>query len=101
MSPAEYQAMFEWINNGSRWFEEAIRNGKGIFNVTWEVPSVWTNTPLQPLYWKAAGEDSEYAALLYGNLVCRVGVQRPELWWSFKQKHRREDHHSRSYVMHE
>ena len=45
----------------------------------------WRYTALEPLY-SRTGQDVEHAAKLYGNLVCRVGVRRPETWCSWKQQ---------------
>jgi hypothetical protein len=94
MKSEEVQAATDWVNN---LFDQA-RDNNGIFNVTFVVPSDWGKIPLQALYEKGAGEDPDYSKLLYGNLVCRVGVQRPETWWSYRYEHS-EDHHSRSYVL--
>jgi hypothetical protein len=57
----------------------------------------WTGSALAPLYDKT-GQNEEHAARLYGNVVCRVGVSRPERWWCFPEPVE-PDHFSRTYVL--
>src|ERR1700737_2961418 len=43
-------------------------------------------------------DDDVHAARLYGNLVCRVGIIRPERWWCFPEPVA-DDRFSRTYVL--
>ena len=54
-------------------------------------------TPLQPLY-DNTGWDEVHAARLYGNLVCRIAIGRPETFWCFIAPVA-EDRYSRTYVL--
>ena len=94
LSGAQRKAITDYINEI---FDAAVRTPPHRFNVTHSVSSDWTNTPLQPLYEVAAGYDEADAAKLLGNMVCRIGVQRPELWYCFQQNV--GDHTSRTYMM--
>ncbi|HUH83331.1 MAG TPA: hypothetical protein VLX85_01905 [Stellaceae bacterium] len=102
LSPAEVAALTAWINKNV--FDAALADPKKRMNVTEAIrrflpnPPDFSGTPLAPLYDKT-GQDEEHAAKLYGNMVCRVGVKRPEIWWCFPQVVG-EDRHSRTYVLH-
>ena len=50
------------------------------------------------LYTNKTGLDDVHAARLYGNLVCRVGIIRPERWWCFPEPVA-DDRFSRTYVL--
>lgn len=97
----ERQAAIAWIN--ANIFDAAKVSQTGRMNVTTAIraflpmPPDWTGSPLQPLY-DRTGQDDERAAKLYGNLVCRVGVGRPEIWWCFPEPVA-EDRFSRTYVL--
>lgn len=45
---------------------------------------------------RACSEDEDEAAMLVGNLYCRVAIGRPEIWWSCNAAEL--DHHPRKYV---
>ncbi len=90
-----------WIN--SHIFDAARALPTGRMNVTealrLSIPNNpdWAGTALQPLY-DRTGQDEVHAARIYGNLVCRVGIARPERWWCFPQPVA-EDRFSRTYVL--
>jgi hypothetical protein len=42
----------------------------------------WSDTPYEPIYEKAAGEDEEMAAKIFGQIVWEVFQERPERWAS-------------------
>lgn len=100
LSPAEWSDAVAWIERHI--FDEALSRPNGRMNVTHAVREFipthpdWTGSPLQPLY-DRTGQDPEHAARIYGNLVCEVGIQRPETWWCFPEPVA-EDRMSRSYV---
>jgi hypothetical protein len=100
LSPAERAAAEAWIN--VHVFDAALARPDGKMNVTEALRALplgskdWTGSPLEPL-WDKTGQDEERAAKLLGNLVCRVGVARPEGWWTYPQKV--ADHTSRTYVL--
>jgi hypothetical protein len=83
----EEQAARDWINKYV--FDETLRRRNRSVNVTEalrdSIPNHpnWSGTPMEPL-WERTGQDEQHAAFVYGNLVCRVGVQRPETWWVYK-----------------
>lgn len=98
----EVRDAIAWINQHV--FDAALAEPGQRMNVTEAIRRVmpysdWTGTPLMPLY-ERTGQDYDQAALLYGNLVCRVGIRRPETWCSFSQPVA-DDRHSRTYVLHE
>ncbi len=93
LSASDQQAITAYIDDV---FTRAAGTPPYRFNVTESVPSDWTGIALQPLYDVAAGQDFEDAAKLLGNVFCRVGVRRPELWYCFQQ--RMGDHTSRTYM---
>jgi hypothetical protein len=101
LTPHEVQQAIEWINTNV--FDAALAQSNGRMNVTETVRRFisnhpdWMGTALQPLYDKT-DQDEVHAARLYGNLVCRVGISRPEQWWSFPQPVA-EDCFSRTYVL--
>lgn len=101
LSSQEQAQAAQWIN--SYIFDAAMAEPTGRMNVTEAVrrfiPSHpdWSGSPLAPLF-DNTGQDEIHAARIYGNLVCRVGVSRPERWWSFPQPVA-EDRFSRSYVL--
>jgi hypothetical protein len=101
LTPQEVQQAIAWIN--AHVFDAALAEPTARMNVTEAVRRFipnhpdWTGSPLQPLY-DRTGQDDVHAARLYGNLVCRVGVSRPERWWSFPQPVA-EDRFSRTYVL--
>jgi len=104
LSQGQEDAIRTWINR--ELFQVAvsakIRSGR-FFNVTWMSPGAdWRETPLQYLY-SETGEDTEYAACLYGLLVCRIAIERAqgfgEYWFTFKQVIGGDEHTSRSYVL--
>lgn len=90
-----------WIN--ANVFDAALALPTGRMNVTEalrrSIPNNpdWTGSALQPLY-DRTGQDEVHAARLYGNLVCRIGIQRPERWWCFPEPVA-EDRFSRTYVL--
>ena len=101
LTQQERQDAIAWIN--ANVFDAAKASATGRMNVTTAIrasmpdPPSWEGSPLQPLYDKT-GQNEERAAKLYGNLVCRVGVSRPETWWSFPEAVA-EDRHSRTYIL--
>jgi hypothetical protein len=94
LSPVQKQAITGYINGV---FDDAARTPPHRFNVTNSVPADWTGMALQPLYEVAARYDVDEAAKLLGNLFCRIGIQRAELWFCFQQ--RVGDHTSRTYML--
>jgi hypothetical protein len=88
LTPNELQAAIDWVQYNI--FEAAKATPTRSMNVTKAIRTFipespdWTGTPLQPLYDKT-GKDDDRARKLYGNLVCRVGISRPETWWRWKQ----------------
>ena len=94
LSHAEQRGVTDYIDDI---FDAAAQTRPHRFNVTSSVPSDWTGMALHPLYEVAAGYDVDNAAKLLGNLFCRVGIQRPELWYCFQQ--RVGDHTSRTYML--
>jgi hypothetical protein len=101
MTPQEQQQAEAWIN--ANIFDAALVDPHRRMNVTDAVRRFipthpdWTGSVLQPLYAKT-GQDEVRAARLYGNLVCRIGIGRPETWWSFPQPVS-DDQFSRTYVL--
>ncbi|MDQ6702829.1 MAG: hypothetical protein M3Z96_06835 [Pseudomonadota bacterium] len=101
LTPQEEQQAKAWVD--THVFDAALADPKGRMNVTEAVRRFipnhpdWTGTPLQPLYDKT-GLGDVHAARLYGNLVCRVGISRPERWWCFPEPVA-EDRFSRTYVL--
>lgn len=81
LTPAELQAVYAHIGVI---YDNALTRNPPRFNVTRSVPSDWQATPLQVLFERACAYDHRDAALLLGNLVCRVGISRRETWWSFR-----------------
>jgi hypothetical protein len=103
----------DWMDQN--YYENAMRSPTQRFNFTWVTPTEFGDTPLEHV-WEAMydiyGERSAWplfdshktlaeveAALLVGNLVCRVGIQRPEVWYCYRQYMGSTDKHSRSYVL--
>jgi hypothetical protein len=86
MGPGEEKAARDWITEFI--FEDALRRRSRAVNVTQalrqHIPNhpYWSGTPMEPL-WECT-RDEEQAAWVYGNLVCRVGVERPDTWWVYK-----------------
>ena len=78
-------------------FDTAARNPPHRFNFTDSVPSDWRGSVLQPVYHKCAQYNPTEAAKVLGNVFCRVGVGRPELWLCHQQLV--GDHTSRSYIL--
>lgn len=102
LTSQESQDAIAWVNTNV--FDAAKAPGAGgPMNVTQAlrcfIPTHpdWTGSALAPLYDKT-GQNEEHAARLYGNLVCRVGVSRPERWWCFPEPVE-PDHFSRTYVL--
>jgi hypothetical protein len=101
LTPQEVPAALSWIN--THIFDAALAEPTGRMNVTVAVRRFilnapdWTGSPLMPLYDKT-GRDEVHAGRLYGNLVRRVGVNRPERWWCFPEPVA-EDRFSRTYVL--
>ncbi|MDQ2804365.1 MAG: hypothetical protein M3Y41_17415 [Pseudomonadota bacterium] len=94
LTTVQQQSIDRYINDV---FDMAVHTPPHRFNVTSSVPSNWTGTALQALYEVAAGYDTDEAAKLLGNLFCRIGVRRDELWFCFQQ--RVGDHTSRTYML--
>lgn len=101
LTPQELQQAEDWIEKYV--FDAALAQPNGRMNVTDAIrrfipyaPS-WVGSPLQPLY-DRTGQDDVYAARLYGNLVCHVGIRRRETWWCFPEPVA-EDRFSRTYVL--
>lgn len=90
-----------WIN--AHVFDAALTSKTHRMNVTVAVrtsmpnPPSWEGSALQPLY-DRTGQDDDRARLFYGNLVCRIGVGRPETWWRFSEPVA-EDRHSSTYIL--
>jgi hypothetical protein len=101
LTPQEQQGVEAWIN--ANIFDAAFADPNRRMNVTDAVRRFipthpdWTGSALEPLYART-GQDEERAARLYGNLVCRIGISRPETWWSFPQPVA-DDQFSRTYVL--
>ncbi len=95
LSVAQQNAIIRYIEDV---FDLAAKTPPHRFNVTNSVPSDWRNTALQPLYEIAAVHDAKDAAKLLGNLFCRIGIKRSDLWDCFQQNV--GDHTSRTYVLH-
>jgi hypothetical protein len=97
----EQQDAEAWINRYV--FDAALKRPSRAVNVTeairQNIPNApdWTYSPLQPLY-DQTGCDPDRARRVYGNLVCRVGISRPETWWVFKQVVG-HDQYSSTYVL--
>jgi hypothetical protein len=85
-------------------FNAALHSRRKRMNVTEALrrsmpnPPAWTGSPLQAIY-DRNGQDKERAALLYGNLCCRIGVLRPEIWCCFPQVVGYDRPHSRTYAL--
>lgn len=101
LTPQEGYLAEAWIN--AHVFDAACADPKGRMNVTDALRRAIPNhpdfvgTPLMPLYDKT-GQDQEHTARLYGNLVCRVGIKRPEVWWCFPEPVA-DDRFSRTYIL--
>lgn len=101
LKPQEWQQITAWIN--THVFDAALAQPTARMNVTEALRRSiqnnpdWTGSALQPLY-DRTGQDDVHAARLYGNLVCRVGINRPERWWCFPEPVA-EDRFSRTYVL--
>jgi hypothetical protein len=101
LTPQEVQDAIAWIN--THVFDAALVEPTHRMNVTEAIRRVmpdsrdWTGSALQPLYDKT-GQDEIHVARIYGNLACRVGVNRPETWWCFPEPVA-EDRFSRTYVL--
>jgi len=101
LTSQEVQNEIAWIN--THIFDAALAEPTDRMNVTEAVrrfiPNApdWTGSPLMPLY-DRTGQDEVRAGRLYGNLVCRVRVNRPERWWCFPEPVA-EDRFSRTYVL--
>jgi hypothetical protein len=84
----EEQDARDWINRHV--FDAALARPNRTVNVTvaarQNIPMHpdWSNSPLQPLF-NRTGQNEEHAKWIYGNLICRVGVARPETWVVFPQ----------------
>jgi hypothetical protein len=100
MSSKQIADTATWINRYV--LDEAVAQPKGM-NVTAALRLFapnhphWTGTPLQPLY-DNTWWDEVHAARLYGNLVCRIAIGRPETFWCFIAPVA-EDRYSRTYVL--
>lgn len=96
----EQQDATDWINQYV--FDDAMNRTNRVVNVTEAVRQHisshpdWTGSPLQPLYART-GMHEERASWFYGNLVCRIGIHRPETWWVFKNAVG-NNKHSSTYV---
>ncbi|NOK08070.1 hypothetical protein HNS30_03310 [Corallococcus exercitus] len=74
MTPQEVATIEDWVN-------ERI-DGDEIHTAGWLPGADWSNTPLQPIYEKAARRNSEVAAKCFGLLVYAAFMRRPEDWIS-------------------
>jgi len=74
-----------------------------MFNVTWMSPGPIGVRRRLNICTRKTGRDEEYAARLYGLLVCRIAIERArdlgECWFTFKQEIGEDGHTSRSYVL--
>jgi hypothetical protein len=100
LTPTEVQQANAWVN--AHVFDAALAEPTLRMNVTEAIRRFIPNhpdwgSPLQPLY-DRTGQDDVHAARVYGNLVCRIGIGRPEHWWCFPQPVA-EDRFSRTYVL--
>lgn len=101
LTAQEFQQVEDWIDKHV--FDAAVAQHNGRMNVTVAtrrfIPNSpdWTGSALQPLYDKT-GEDPVYAARLYGNLVCHVGIRRKETWWCFPEPVA-DGRFSRTYIL--
>lgn len=57
-------------------------NGTEIKTAGWMPGKVWTGTPFEPIYEKAARQSWTAAARCFGLMVWEVFMERPEKWTS-------------------
>jgi hypothetical protein len=93
VTPGQLQAALDFIDT---FFAAHIADPSQSVGVAFNCPGSWEDTPLEPLYAIACAGDEDEAAMLVGNLYCRVAIRRSELWWSFNAAEL--DHHPRKYV---
>lgn len=99
LSNIEHQNMVHWIH--AHVFDIAVVRGE--MNVTQAIREFigtdgeWPPTcDLFPL-WNKTGQDWDYARQLYGNVVCQIGILRPEIFVRFKSPVGRDRPESSSY----
>ena len=89
MSPAEIAAAKAHL--------DAMIEGTEIQTAGWMPGKDWTDTPLQPIYEKAAKYSEEAAARCFGLMVWEVFMERPEKWTSGRFEKDGEPIGSRTY----
>jgi hypothetical protein len=73
------------------------QSGGEIATAGWLPGSNWEGTPFQPIYSKAARQNFQLAAQLFGLFVWYTVMNRPETWASGRYKKDDKDIGSRTY----
>jgi hypothetical protein len=73
ISPSELQAALDYIDT---FFSAHIADPRQSVGIAFNCSGSWEGTPLQPLYEVACSGDEDEAAMLVGNLYCRVAIRR-------------------------
>lgn len=94
LNSVEQAAVLLYINDI---FDHSVSNPPHRFNFTDSIPSDWNGSALQPIYDKCAQKNPSDAAKVLGNLFCRVGIGRKELWLCHQKLV--GDHTSRNYIL--
>ena len=65
----------------------------------WMPGSDWSGTPFQPIYEKAAKQNQELAAQLFGLVVWETVMEHPDRWFSGRFEKDGEEIGSRTYFL--
>jgi len=77
LKPAELAEIKRLIN--LRFDEHLANPDRNKVSVPINFPNPWP--PCFAALWLACGKDEEQAAMILGNLFCRVAIERSEWWW--------------------
>lgn len=73
LRPSEQDAIRDALNR--------YIDGRRVFVSSWIPGKDWSGTPYMPIYVKAAHANFELARWMFGLLVWRVVIDRPEAWF--------------------
>jgi hypothetical protein len=95
LTKAEFQAVIAGITR------EMIGTHKKVTVPGFKAGADWTGKPWEILFWKAAKEDEEMAAMMLGLMACEAFKRHPATWFTDKTVYAGHDVSNRYYFSHD